>query len=322
MFAITNPTASAINSAAKALIGGALVGIPTETVYGLAADAENEAAVARIYSVKGRPQDHPVIVHIGSVDYLNKWAINIPDYALKLAKEYWPGPMTLILERSEIAKNFITGGQNTVGLRVPAHLTTLAILEDFHKLGGNGLAAPSANRFGAVSPTNAEAVQSELGEFLDASQDLIIDGGQSLVGVESTIIDCTGRFPKSLRPGSISLEMIAGTTELKAMFNGKSNIRVSGLLEKHYSPDAEVVINQKANPGDGFIALSKFKTPDGCFRLISANSIEDFAHSLYQGLRDADARCIKRIVVIPPEGGGIALAIRDRLIRASKKNEN
>jgi len=318
MFTITNPGESDITSAAKALIGGALVGIPTETVYGLAADAENEAAVARIYSVKGRPQNHPVIVHIGSVDYLNKWAINIPDYALKLAKEYWPGPMTLILERSEIAKDFITGGQETVGLRVPAHTTTLALLEEFQKLGGNGIAAPSANRFGAVSPTNAEAVQSELGEFLDESRDLIIDGGQSLVGVESTIIDCTSEFPRILRPGAISIEMIFGTTGLMSKPNIDSKIRVSGSLEQHYSPKAKILLRGKASAGDGFIALKVFDTPEGAVRLASPKTLEEYARILYAVLREADKRGINRIVVIPPEGNGIAIAIRDRLARAAR----
>ncbi len=318
MFAITNPRPSAINSAAKALFDGALVGIPTETVYGLAADAENEAAVARIYAVKGRPQDHPVIVHIGSVDYLTKWAINIPDYALKLAKEYWPGPMTLILERSEIAKDFITGGQDTVGLRVPAHITTLALLEEFHKLGGNGIAAPSANRFGAVSPTNAEAVQSELGESLDQSRDLIIDGGQSLVGVESTIIDCTGESPLILRPGAISEEMIAATTSLNAKLNNKPEIRVSGSLDQHYSPKAKISLGGKVSVGDGFIALKVFDTPEGAVRLASPETLEDFARTLYAALREGDKRGINRIVVIPPDGDGLAIAIRDRLIRAAR----
>ena len=318
MFAITNPNKGAITSAAKALIGGALVGIPTETVYGLAADAENETAVARIYSVKGRPQDHPVIVHVGSVDYLNKWAINIPDYALKLANEYWPGPMTLILERSEIAKNFITGGQETVGLRVPAHLTTLALLEEFHNLGGNGIAAPSANRFGAVSPTNAEAVQSELGKFLDASQDLIIDGGQSSVGVESTIIDCTEDFPIIRRPGAISFEMIFGTTGLISKPNIDSKIRVSGSLEQHYSPKAKILLKGKVGPGDGFIALDYFVTPEGTVRLASPTTLEEYARILYATFREADKRGINRIVVIPPEGDGIAIAIRDRLARAAR----
>ena len=318
MFAITNPNKGAITSAAKALIGGALVGIPTETVYGLAADAENEAAVARIYSVKGRPQDHPVIVHIGSADYLNKWAINIPDYALKLANEYWPGPMTLILERSEIAKNFITGGQETVGLRVPAHLTTLALLEEFHELGGNGIAAPSANRFGAVSPTNAEAVQSELGESLDQSRDLIIDGGQSLVGVESTIIDCTEEFPIILRPGAISIEMIFGATGLISKPNIDSKIRVSGSLEQHYSPKAKILLGGLVALGSGFIALIEIDTPVGSVRLASPQTLEEFARILYSALREADARGIREIVVIPPDGDGIAIAIRDRLARAAR----
>ena len=318
MFAITNPNKGAITSAAKALIGGALVGIPTETVYGLAADAENEAAVARIYSVKGRPQDHPVIVHVGSVDYLNKWAINIPDYALKLANEYWPGPMTLILERSEIAKNFITGGQETVGLRVPAHLTTLALLEEFHNLGGNGIAAPSANRFGAVSPTNAEAVQSELGKFLDASQDLIIDGGKSLVGVESTIIDCTSKFPSVLRPGAISEEMIEATTGLNVKNDNKPQIRVSGSLERHYSPKAKILLSGKVSLGDGFIAINSLDTPEGAVRLASPETLEDFARTLYSALREGDKRGMNRIVVIPPEGNGLAKAIRDRLARAAR----
>ena len=318
MFAITNPSPSAINSAATALIGGALVGIPTETVYGLAADAENQLAVARIYSVKGRPQDHPVIVHIGSVEYLNKWALNIPDYALKLARKYWPGPMTLILERSELAKDFITGGQETVGLRVPAHVTTLALLGEFHKLGGNGIAAPSANRFGAVSPTNAEAVQSELGIFLDQSRDLIIEGGQSLVGVESTIIDCTGEIPSILRPGAISEEMITATTSLISKVNTKSEIRVSGSLDQHYSPKAKISLGGKVSVGDGFIALKVFDTPEGVVRLASPETLEDFARTLYAALREGDKRGINRIVVFPPDGDGLAIAIRDRLTRAAR----
>jgi len=318
MFSITHPSENAITSAAKALIRGALVGIPTETVYGLAADAENEAAVARIYSVKGRPQNHPVIVHIGSEYYLNKWAIKIPDYALKLAKEYWPGPMTLILERRELAKDFITGGQETVGLRVPAHATTLALLKEFHKLGGNGIAAPSANRFGAVSPTDAEAVQSELGEFLDASLDVIIDGGQSLVGVESTIIDCTSKFPMILRPGAITEEMIMVTTGLNTKLNNQPTIRVSGSLEQHYSPKAKISLGGIVSMGDGFIALIALDTPKGGERLASPKTTEEFARTLYAALREADKRGIERIVVIPPEGGGIAIAIRDRLARAAR----
>lgn len=318
MFTITAPSQRVISGAAKALIDGALVGIPTETVYGLAADAENQEAVARIYSVKGRPQDHPVIVHIGSFDYLKKWAINVPDYALKLAMEFWPGPMTLILERHNLAKDFITGGQDSVGLRVPNHVTTLALLEEFHKLGGNGIAAPSANRFGAVSPTNAKAVQSELGQFLDPSRDLILDGGQSSVGVESTIIDCTGELPSILRPGAISEEMIVSASGLKVDAIEESLIRVSGSLEQHYSPKAELRLGGDVFTGDGFIALKKVVTPIGGFRLASPDTLEDFANCLYSALRMADEKNISRIVIIPPEGDGLAIAIRDRIARAAR----
>ena len=226
--------------------------------------------------------------------------------------------MTLILERSEIAKDFITGGQGTVGLRVPAHVTTLALLKEFHKLGGNGIAAPSANRFGAVSPTNAEAVQSELGESLDQSRDLIIDGGQSLVGVESTIIDCTVEFPSILRPGAISEEMIAATTRLKTKLEYQPKIRVSGSLDQHYSPKAKILLNGNASPGDGFIAIDLLDTPEGAVRLASPGTLEDFARILYEAFREGDKRGINRIVVIPPNGDGLAIAIRDRLTRAAR----
>ena len=164
---ISNCTADAILNAAKALKDGHLVAFPTETVYGLGADATNEQAVSRIYSVKGRPTDHPLIVHISSIKKLGDWATYIPDYAIKLAREFWPGPMTLILPRTDLAKDYISGGQNNVGLRVPDQPISLALLKKFEELGGQGVAAPSANRFGAVSPTNAGAVEEELGTFLD-----------------------------------------------------------------------------------------------------------------------------------------------------------
>ena len=179
---ISNCTADAISNAAKALIDGHLVAFPTETVYGLGADATNEKAVSRIYSVKGRPSDHPLIVHISSMNKLDQWAIDIPDYAIKLAREFWPGPMTLILPRTDLAKDFITGGQNNVGIRVPAQPIALALLKKFEELGGQGVAAPSANRFGAVSPTTARAVEEELGSFFDKN-DLVLDGGPCLVGI-------------------------------------------------------------------------------------------------------------------------------------------
>ena len=210
---ISRPTQNEIKRAAKTLKDGHLVAFPTETVYGLGADATNEKAVSRIYSVKGRPTDHPLIVHISSINQLDKWTIDIPEYALMLASEFWPGPMTLILKRSSLAKDFITGGQDNVGVRVPAHPTALAMLAKFDEAGGHGVAAPSANRFGAVSPTTSAAVDEELGDYLGTG-DLILDGGQSQVGIESTIIDCTNSAPKVLRPGRVTLEIIQAVTTL------------------------------------------------------------------------------------------------------------
>ena len=190
MTLIKQPTGENILLAARNLKAGALIGLPTETVYGLAADAENESAVRRIYEAKGRPFDHPLIVHIGSIEYLEKWAIDIPHYALLLAEKFWPGPLTLILKRSKIAKNFVTGGQESVAIRYPRNEVALSVLRNFHHLGGQGLAAPSANKFGAVSPTDANAVEEEIGHKLEVGKDFILDGGQSDVGVESTIVDC------------------------------------------------------------------------------------------------------------------------------------
>ena len=208
---LPNCTADVIAAAASHLAAGGLVAFPTETVYGLGADACNALGVARIYSVKGRPADHPLIVHVASMDGLGEWADDVPGYAISLARDFWPGPMTLVLKRSSLAKDFITGGQETVGVRVPDHVVALALLEAFENLGGKGIAAPSANRFGQVSPTTAAAVAEEIGEFLD-SADQIIDGGPCAVGVESTIIDCTGDAPRILRPGAITVAMIEAST--------------------------------------------------------------------------------------------------------------
>jgi len=313
---VSNCTADALSSAAQLLKAGGLVALPTETVYGLGADATNKDAVSRIYKVKGRPADHPLIVHIHSMQSLGEWADEIPSYAISLARDFWPGPMTLVLKRSMLAEDFVTGGQPTVGLRVPDHVVALALLSAFENIGGKGIAAPSANRFGHVSPTTAQAVQEELGEYLD-SKDLILDGGPSSVGVESTIIDCTSGAPRILRPGAITDEMIETSTGLKVS-NAVSDIRVSGSLENHYSPEATVSLNRIPESGDGFIALSEQQTPTGVIRLASPNSVEEFARLMYSALRDADAKGVKSVVVIEPIGDGLALAIRDRLMRASK----
>jgi len=312
---VSNCTADAMALAAQALKSGALVAFPTETVYGLGADATNPQAVARIYEAKGRPADHPLIVHIADMHDLAEWSSDIPDYAIALARNFWPGPMTLILKRSELAEDFITGGQETVGLRVPSHVIALALLNEFKKIGGKGIAAPSANRFGHVSPTTADAVEAELSQYL-APKDLILDGGQSLVGVESTIIDCTTESPKILRPGAITESMIEEVTKLELSYDA-TDIRVSGSLDNHYSPMAQVLLDIEPQPGDGFIALSHFETPEGVKRLASPKNDDEFARQLYAALRSADTQNLVRVVVKQPEGSGITIAIRDRLQRAS-----
>ena len=310
-------TTETLIDAADALMGGSLVAFPTETVYGLGADAESAEAVARIYSVKGRPANHPLIVHIDSIDRMGEWSSDIPAYAIALARDYWPGPMTLVLKRSEIAGDFITGGQETVGLRVPAHPLALGLLQAFVAAGGRGIAAPSANRFGAVSPTTADAVQEELGEFL-AESDLILDGGPSLVGLESTIIDCTGDAPRVLRLGAITTEMIEESTGLKVVESSAApEIRVSGSLESHYSPKAKVLLDVVAEAGDGLIAPDQIPTPNGVIRLMAPSTIEQYARDLYRALRMADQQGLEIVVVLQPGGDGLAAAIRDRLQRAA-----
>jgi L-threonylcarbamoyladenylate synthase len=311
----SNCTKDVLVLASSRLLAGNLVTFPTETVYGLGADACNSAAVARIYSVKSRPIDHPLIIHIASMARLSDWAREIPDYAIMLARNYWPGPMTLVLKRTDLAADFVTGGQDTVGLRVPNHVVALALLEAFEKMDGKGVAAPSANRFGHVSPTTAPAVIEELGSYL-SEDDLVLDGGACDVGVESTIIDCTGTAPSVLRPGAISVAMIENCTGLKTSQSDK-RIRVSGALENHYAPIAKVLLCESANEGQGFIADSSIRTPEGAIRLASPSDDEDFAHILYSALRDADARGLAEVVVVQPIGMGIAVAIRDRLARAT-----
>jgi L-threonylcarbamoyladenylate synthase len=322
---LSNCSVDAVATAAQSLREGSLVAFPTETVYGLGGDATNAQAVARIYEVKGRPTDHPLIIHIANLKYLEQWISGIPEYAIALAREFWPGPMTLILHRSELAKDFITGGQDTVGIRIPDNSLALGLLEAFHKLGGAGIAAPSANKFGQVSPTTAEAVQEELGNFL-SDTDLVLDGGPSVVGVESTIIDCTGELPRILRPGAITIEMIEEVSTLKVL-NATENksedfkietIRVSGSLENHYAPKAKVFLDEWPSPGSGFIALDSIDTPVEVIRLAAPISVEDFARVLYSALREGDHQKLDSIYIAQPTGQGLAIAIRDRLSRSAK----
>ena len=313
-------TTDTIREAAASLKAGHLVAFPTETVYGLGADARNPDAVKRIYEVKGRPTDHPLIVHISSINQLEKWASKIPDYAIALASNFWPGPLTLVFKRHDIAQDFITGGQDTVGLRIPSAPIALALIAEFEKISDSAIAAPSANRFGHVSPTTAQAVFEELSDYLTLD-DLILDGGACTVGVESTIIDCTDKSPRILRPGAITEELIAETTGMELVSQVNKNecqeIRVSGSLGSHYSPMATVLLDQPVLAGQGFIALAEIPTPEGVFRLASPKNTEEFARDLYASLRAADQKGLQKVVVMQPQGNGIAIAIRDRLSRAA-----
>jgi len=314
---LRNCSANAMADAAANLLAGGLVAFPTETVYGLGADACNPDAVARIYSVKGRPADHPLIVHVASMDGLGDWADDVPGYAISLARDFWPGPMTLVVKRSALAGDFVTGGQDTVGVRVPDHPVALGLLEAFERAGGKGIAAPSANRFGNVSPTTAHAVSDELGGYL-AEGDQILDGGSCEVGVESTIIDCTGDVPKILRPGAITTQMTSESTGLEVVgVVEDSAIRVSGSLEAHYAPTATVVLDQSPVAGQGFIAMAGVVAGDGVIRLASPNSHDEFARVIYSALRAADQLGLETVVIAQPVGDGIAVAIRDRLKRAA-----
>jgi L-threonylcarbamoyladenylate synthase len=305
-----------MTSAAASIAEGNLVAFPTETVYGLGADASSADAVAKIYAAKGRPADHPLIVHISSMDGIGYWADEISEYAIALARKFWPGPMTLICKRSVEAKDFVTGGQDTVGLRVPDHVVALALLDAAKQLGVHGIAAPSANRFGHVSPTTAQAVREELDQYL-SSDDTILDGGPSQVGVESTIIDCTGNNPHILRPGAITQDMIEEVTGLKVT-DAVNEIRVSGSLENHYAPEATVVLDTTPQSGDGYIAMRDKPTPVGVIRLASPQSVEEYARILYASLRDGDSQKIARICIDQPQGDGLAIAICDRLKRAAR----
>lgn len=307
---------AALTDAAEHLMAGGLVAFPTETVYGLGANAEDPTAVDKIYLTKGRPKDHPLIIHIAHSSDAKHFATEIPEYAHALMRDYWPGPMTLILRRSGNAGDFVTGKQDTVGLRIPDHPVALALLLAFRKAGGNGLAAPSANRYGSVSPTTANAVVAELGDFLEAN-DIVLDGGSSQVGVESTIIDCTQDAPRILRPGAITAQMIQDSTKLNLAGGERTSIRVSGSHAKHYSPRAKVIVGGEPKSGSGFLALAEEPTPSGAIRLASPVDLEQYAAVLYSALRSADEQGLSELNVIPPSGDGLAIAIRDRIQRAA-----
>lgn len=329
-------------AAAAALLQGALVVLPTETVYGLAGRADDPAAVARIYAAKGRPSLHPVIVHVADPTLdpsaPGSWVREVPDYARKLATACWPGPLTLVLPRSARATDDVTGGQDTVALRVPAHPLALAVLramDDLDPIGApHGVAAPSANRFGHVSPTTVAHALGDLGDRL-TSDDLAIDGGACEVGVESTIVDCTGPQPRVLRPGRIGIADIERVTGLAAEDSVTSGIRVPGALPSHYAPAASIAlapdveallayVDAAVEGGTppariGVIASNEITTPEGTTRLLEPESMDAYARGLYGALRRADAEGIAFVVAVAPapDDEGVSEAIADRLRRAS-----
>ena len=313
---ISQCSLSVLRQSAEKLKAGDLIAFPTETVYGIGADAENKDAVARMYQVKNRPANHPVIVHIAELNDVDYWAKDVPEYAINLMRDFWPGPMTLLLKRREVAGDFLTGAQEIVGLRIPANSLALGLLNEFKVVGGMGVAAPSANRYGAVSPTTAEAVSQELSEYL-LPGDQILDGGPCLVGVESTIIDCSSDNPRILRPGAISAEMIEESTGIILAEVSETKIRTSGSDKQHYAPRARVIIGGEIQSGEGLIAMSEIATPEGVIRLAEPKSIEEYARVLYSALRMSDSQNLEKVRIIPPRGEGLAVAIRDRINRAA-----
>ena len=296
-----------VERAAKAIADGGLVVIPTETVYGLAADASNAVAVARIFAVKARPRDHPLIVHLGDVEDIDRWSAAVPEDARRLAALAWPGPLTIIVPRAERVPDAVTGGRDSVGLRVPAHPMTLELI----RLTGTALAAPSANRFGDVSPTTAAHVVDDLAEFLDPGRDVILDGGACPVGVESTIVDFCTDPPQLLRAGGITPEQISELLST-GVAGASGPARASGMLESHYAPRSRVVLVETQAE-----AIAEAAARPGAVVLVLSDDLAAAAHSLYAELRRADDRGASSIVAVMPPPVGLGHAIRDRLIKAA-----
>jgi L-threonylcarbamoyladenylate synthase len=295
-----------IERALRALRRGGMVAIPTETVYGLAADASDPAAVARIYATKGRPVGHPLIVHVASFEAAEPLAARFPPAAARLAEVAWPGPLTVIVPRSAAVSDAVTGGRDTVGLRVPAHRMTLELLERF----GGGLAAPSANRFGSVSATTAADVLEELGDRLDPGRDLILDGGPCPVGVESTIVDCVADPPQILRAGAITVAEISALLGAVGETSGPS--RASGMLVSHYAPRATVTLTDDRAEADRL-----HSSRPGSEILDLTDDLVEYARQLYARLRDADRRGVAEVIAVVPPLAGLGHAIADRLTKAA-----
>jgi L-threonylcarbamoyladenylate synthase len=323
---IAQATPAALRAAARALLDGRLVAFPTETVYGLGANADNAAAVARIFAAKRRPADHPVIVHLADVSQLSAWAREVPAGAAALADAFWPGPLTLILPRAARVSDAVTGGQDTVGLRVPSHPVARALLGEFAALGGRGIAAPSANRFGHVSPTTARHVADDLG----AAVDTILDGGECTVGIESTIVAFVGATPVLLRPGGVAVSDLArvlGAEPAQARANAP---RASGTLASHYAPRTPALrapadalraeVAQLTARDERVAVLARTVAMpagfDGAWHAAPRDA-RGYAQGLYAALRALDAADADVIVIEDVPQDPEWFAVRDRLARAT-----
>lgn len=313
-----------VDDAVDVLRRGGLVAIPTETVYGLGADASNPDAVRRIFAAKGRPSDHPLIVHIHDADAVARWAHDPPAVAHQLARAFWPGPLTLVLPRAASVPDVVTGGRPTVGLRVPDQPLTLRLLERF----GGGVAAPSANRFGRVSPTRAEHVVADLGD----SVDLVLDAGPCRVGVESTIVEIVADRLEVLRVGTITVQDLERVVDRPVHVAGPATARAPGMLAAHYAPTAQVVVAGEDPTGDArawqrlgrrvavLAEVMPGNLPEGVIRLEPVGDPDGYARHLYERLREADHLGADVIVAVPPDTAGAGLAVRDRLARAANSS--
>jgi L-threonylcarbamoyladenylate synthase len=340
-------TPCAISTAGELLAMGHLVAFPTETVYGLGADAMNPKAVARIFEVKGRPADHPLILHVASIDAAKKLCSYWPAAADQLSKAFWPGPLTLILKRADHVPAEVTGGQDTVGIRIPNHPVAMHLLQDFAQVGSGVIAAPSANRFGGVSPTRAQDVAASIGDRL-GPRDLILDGGDCQVGVESTIVDCSGDTPRILRPGGISrkaIDQVLQQATQQSMHlpmqqstqqqpSVATTPRVSGSLESHYAPRtglrvlpaAEIsqhintMLGQKPDARMAAVLFHAADYPNTLVR-VASSSADQYAHDLYATLNDLDAHGFDMMFMETPPNTQEWEAVQDRLSRASHRGK-